>query len=77
VISAPEFKPEDKYLTNEGWGLGEPCWYCIVEEDGLILYACALTPEEACIRAGQLESAIRDGKDYFELKAMMSKWEAS
>jgi hypothetical protein len=74
LISAPIFKEESKYLTNEGWGLGEPCWYCRVDFRGYIFYACALTPEEARSRAEKLEEAIAAGKSPTQLHEMIEEW---
>lgn len=74
MIHAPKFKDETKYLTSEGWGLGEPCWYCYVDHGGYLFYACALTIDEAQSRAKQLVEAIDAGKSYQELKMLMHSW---
>jgi hypothetical protein len=74
MISAPQFKDESKYLTQEGYGLGVPCWYCRVDFRGYIFYACALTPKEAQSRARQLEDAIDAGKTSTELSELIQTW---
>lgn len=40
----PLFKPEQRYLTHEGYGLGTTCWYVAVEEAGERWCVAADTP---------------------------------
>lgn len=48
----PLFKPEHRYLTQEGYPLGTTCWYVIIEIDGRRDFVCASTPEHAiCLAA--------------------------
>jgi hypothetical protein len=36
----PIFKPENRYLTQEGYPLGTTCWYVRLEMDGNIEFVC-------------------------------------
>lgn len=44
------FKPEDNYMTTEGWPLGTECWYTTIEL-GWRNHTCSNTPEMAIYRA--------------------------
>jgi len=41
------FKSADSYLTAEGWPLGTECHYVLVEAEGIRVFHCAPTIEEA------------------------------
>jgi hypothetical protein len=48
----PIFKPEDKYLTAEGYPLGTTCWYIRLENAGRRHIICAPTaPHAICLAA--------------------------
>jgi hypothetical protein len=50
----PLFKPENRYLTAEGYPLGTTCWYVVVEMEGRRLAICADTaPHAICLAALQ------------------------
>lgn len=36
----PRFKPETRYLTQEGFPLGTECWYVMIEVDGRREFVC-------------------------------------
>jgi hypothetical protein len=51
----PLFKPEHRYLTEEGYPLGTTCWFVRVEDRGFIHHVCADTPELAiCLAAREV-----------------------
>ncbi|MDF5718194.1 MAG: hypothetical protein PUP93_31090, partial [Rhizonema sp. NSF051] len=43
------FKPENEYLTNEGYPLGTTCWYIYFKAAGEKRFCCKDTPIEAVI----------------------------
>lgn len=47
---ALNFKPETRYLTEEGYPLGTTCWYVRVELSGINVYCCGDAAEEAIFK---------------------------
>jgi len=50
ITTCLHFKPEDNYMTTEGWPLGTECWYTTIEL-GWRNHTCSNTPEMAIYRA--------------------------
>ena len=50
-MRGPYFKPEQFYLTNEGYPLGTTCWYFIIWSNGLRELCCGDTEEDAWKKA--------------------------
>lgn len=48
----PVFKPENRYLTEEGYPLGTTCWYVYVELNGLRKWFCHDDARIAVLKAG-------------------------
>lgn len=49
--TGPLYKPENQYLTNEGYPLGTTCWYVMVIKDGERKFICADTAPMAICKA--------------------------
>lgn len=50
ITTCLNFKPEDNYMTNEGYPLGTECWYSTIEL-GWRIHTVSQTPEMAIYRA--------------------------
>jgi hypothetical protein len=73
----PAFKPDDNYLTHEGFYLGSVCWYVRCLFDGRREMVCARTPERAmelAIEGFQLFLLARNRADGDSSPSGMSEW---
>lgn len=74
MILKPQFKAEQYYLTQEGYGFGTTCWYTIVDHRGWRFFCCGPTPEDAEARGKEMEALIDSGADYETLHRKRDEW---